>query len=345
MSTNRAPIGVLTAWLVGATILMPVHGQTEATTPQTPWGAPDLQGLWNYNTLTPLERPSELEGRAFLTDDEAAAALQGAATRATQDEPRQDYNPFWSERNAITHIAPDKPTSLIVDPDDGKLPPLTPAAQAREAAWRTTWQRPIRVPFLIDLLFGTNPARGPEDFGLSTRCVVSYSGGPPIMPGANNSHLQVFQTPDQVVLFTEMIHDARVVPLDGRPHLPPSIPQWNGDARGRWEGDTLVVESTNFTSKRFSFSVGLVTAVGSGETLHLTERFTRLDADTLRYEYTVDDPVTFTRPFRAVQTMNATDGPLFEYACHEGNYALPNALSGARAQERDAERAASGGGR
>ena len=164
------------------------------------------------------------------------------------------------------------------------------------------------------------------------------------MPGANNSHLQIFQTPDQVVLFTEMIHDARVVPLDGRPHLSPSIPQWQGDARGRWEGDTLVVESTNFPSKRFSFNIGLMDAVGSGETLHLTERFTRLDADTLQHAYTVDDPVTFTRRFTAVQTMTAADGPLFEYACHEGNYAISNALSGARAQERDAERAAPGGG-
>ena len=345
MSTTRSPIAALTVLLIAATSLTRVDGQTDSAAPRTPWGAPDLQGLWNYNTLTPLERPSELEGRASLTDDEAEAALRAAAERATKDEPRQDYNPFWSERNAITHMAADRPTSLVVDPPDGKLPPLTPAAQKREAAWRANWQRPIRVPFLIDLLFGANPARGPEDFGLSTRCVVSYSGGPPIMPGANNSHLQVFQTPDQVVLFTEMIHDARVVPLDGRPHLPPSIPQWNGDARGRWEGETLVIESTNFTSKRFSFSVGLVSAVGSGETLHLTERFTRLDADTLRYEYTVDDPVTFTRPFTAVQTMEAADGPLFEYACHEGNYAIPNALSGARAQEHDAERGVSGGGR
>ena len=143
------------------------------------------------------------------------------------------------------------------------------------------------------------------------------------MPGANNSHLQILQTPDQVVLFTEMIHEARVVPLDVRPHLPPSIPQWHGDARGHWEGDTLVLESTNFSSKRFSFNIGMIRAVGSGETLHLTERFTRLGPDTLQYAYTVDDPVTFTRRFTAVQTMKASDGPLFEYACHEGNYAIP----------------------
>ena len=340
MSSTRFPVGALVVLLVSATMLTSVHGQTDWTTPRTPWGAPDLQGLWNYNTLTPLERPRQLEGRASLTDEEVAAALQAASKRAVDGGQLQDYNAFWSEANAITHIAADKPTSLIVDPPDGKLPPLTPAAQAREAAWRAAWQ--IRRPLV---LFETNPARGPEDFGLSTRCLVSYSAGPPIVPGANNSHLQIFQTSDQVVLFTEMIHDVRVVPLGGRRRLPPSLPQWHGDSRGWWEGDTLIVESTNFTSKRFSFSIGIINAVGSGETLHLTERFTRLDADTLQYEYTVDDPVTFTRPFTVVQTMEAADGPPFEYACHEGNYAMSNALSGARAQERDAERAASGAGR
>ena len=316
MSSTRFPVGALVVLLVSATMLTSVHGQTDWTTPRTPWGAPDLQGLWNYNTLTPLERPRQLEGRASLTDEEVAAALQAASKRAVDGGQLQDYNAFWSEAAAITHIAADKPTSLIVDPPDGKLPPLTPAAQAREAAWQ------IRRPLV---LFETNPARGPEDFGLSTRCLVSYSAGPPIVPGANNSHLQIFQTSDQVVLFTEMIHDVRVVPLGGRRRLPRSLPQWHGDSRGWWEGDTLIVESTNFTSKRFSFSIGIINAVGSGETLHLTERFTR--------------------PFTVVQTMEAADGPPFEYACHEGNYAMSNALSGARAQERDAERAASGAGR
>jgi len=338
-------LGVVMMLLVSATMQTSVRGQTDWATPRTPWGAPDLQGLWNYNTLTPLERPSELEGRASLTDEEVEQALQTAARRAVDDPQLPDYNAFWSESNAITHIAADKPTALIVDPPDGRLPPLTPAAQAREAAWRATWRRPIRVPFLIEFLFGPNPARGPEDFGLSERCLVSYSAGPPIMPGANNSYLQIFQTPGQAALFTEMIHDARIVPLDGRSHLPPSIPQWHGDARGRWEGDSLIVESTNFSWKRFSFNIGMINAVGSGETLHLTERFTRLGPDTLRYEYTVDDPVTFTRPFTAVHAMQAVDGPIFEYACHEGNYGLVNSLTGARAQERDAERTASGAAR
>ncbi len=325
-------IVLLLALAASVTMLTPVYGQTEWSTPRTPWGAPDLQGLWNYNTLTPLERPDALEGRTTLTDDEVAAALEQAAEKAIEDEQLHDYNAFWTERNAITHIAADKPTSLIVDPPDGVLPPLTPAAQAREAAWRAAWQR--RVLFVLSMLHGENPARGPEDFGLSERCLVSYSGGPPMMSGASNSHLQIFQTPDYIVLFTEMIHDARVVPLDGRPRLPPSISQWHGDGRGHWDGDTLVIESTNFSSKRFSFNIGLVDAVGSGGTLHLTERFTRGADGTLRYQYTVNDPVTFTRPFTAVHILQAVDGPIFEYACHEGNYGLYNILAGAQADYR-----------
>ena len=325
-------LAVIMALAASVTILTPAYGQPPASPGRTPWGAPDLQGLWNYNTLTPLERPRELEGRATLTDDEVADALEEAAERAVEDEQLHDYNAFWTERNAITHIPASKPTSLIVDPPDGTLPPLTPAAQAREAAWRAEWQ--MRVPFVLSMLHGENPARGPEDFGLSERCLVSYSGGPPLMPGASNSHLQIFQTTDYVVLLTEMIHDARIIPLDGRAHLPPSIAQWHGDGRGRWDGATLVVESTNFSSKRFSFNIGLINAVGSGDTLHLTERFTRLEDGGLRYAYTVDDPVTFTRPFSAVHTLQAVDGPIFEYACHEGNYGLSNMLAGARQNER-----------
>ena len=328
MLTHRLRIGLLVSLVLSATGLPFIHAQTAWTPPLTSWGTPDLQGLWNYNTLTPLERPDVLETRTALSAEEVTTALQEAATKAIEDQQLQDYNTFWSERNAITHIAHNRPTSLIVDPPNGKLPALTPAAEAREATWRKQWK--IRMPLV---LFGQNPARGPEDFGLSERCLVSYSGGPPIMPGANNSHLQILQTPHHVVLFTEMIHDARIVPLDGRPHLPSSIPQWHGDSRGHWEADTLVVESRNFPSKRFSFNIGIMSAVGSGETLHLTERFRRLDEETLEYAYTVDDPVTFSSRFTAVQTMKASAGPLFEYACHEGNYALTNALSGARAQE------------
>jgi hypothetical protein len=351
MSTNRSLIGGIAACLVLAALPTPVRGQTTSTIPRTGWGAPDLGGVWDYNTLTPLERPSELEGREFLTDEEIAEAVSQSVNSIGADHRPADtsqdiesaYNAFWSD--TVTNISADQRTSLIVDPPDGKLPPLTAAAQEREASWRATWQRPIRVPFLLGMMFTNKQARGPEDFGLSERCIVGYSSGPPLMPGAYNSNLQVFQTPDHVVLFTEMVHTARVVPLDERPPLSPAIAQWNGDSRGQWDGDTLVIDSTNFSPKRASFNIGILDAVGSGETLHLTERLTRIDADTLRYQYTVKDARTFTRPFTAIQTLRKTDGPLFEYACHEGNYGLYNMLAGARAEEHDAATTAPGASR
>ena len=163
--------------------------------------------------------------------------------------------------------------------------------------------------------------------------MLGFNSGPPILPSAYNNNVQIFQTPDHVVILSEMIHEARVVPLDGRPSLPDGMRQWMGDARGRWDGDTLVVESDNYTDKIGSFST-IVGSYGSGESLHLVERFTRLDADTLRYEFTVDDPSTFTAAFTAAIPMQRTDAPLFEYACHEGNYGMTNLLTGARVQER-----------
>ena len=351
MSTKRSLIGTVAAFLVLAALPTLVGGQTASTAPRTAWGAPDLNGVWDYSTLTPLERPGEFEGREFLTDEEAAEAVSRSVNSLGADRRHPDatrdiesaYNAFWFDRG--TSVVSDRRTSLIVDPPDGKLPPLTAAAQEREASWRATWQQPIRVPFLLGFMFPNKQARGPEDFGLSERCLVGFNSGPPLMPGTYNNNLQVFQTPDHVVLFTEMIHVARIVPLDGRPHLPPSIAQWVGDARGYWDGDTLVIDSTRFTSKRPSFTIGIVDAAGSGETLHLTERLTRVDADTLRYAYTVNDATTLTRPFTAVQTLQRTDGPLFEYACHEGNYGLYNMLAGARAEEREGGPAASSTGR
>ena len=331
---------VMTAAMLMLLGAMPTTAAGQGVIPKTPWGAPDLQGIWDFNTLTPLERPSEFEEREFLTEEEASqmvqTVLESEGWDARYSDPQQDvegaYNQFWTDR--ITNLSADRRTSLIVKPRDGQLPALTAAAYEREQAWRATWQRPIRAPVLLAALFGINPARGPEDFGLSERCLVGYSSGPPINGGTYNSNLQIFQTRGHVVLYTEMIHEARVVPLDGRPHVSPAIRQWLGDARGHWDGDTLVVESVNFTPKRASFYPNATDAVGSGEALHLTERFSRVDIETLRYEYTVDDPVTFTSPFTVSLTMQRSTGPIFEYACHEGNYGLLNALAGARAQER-----------
>jgi hypothetical protein len=202
-------------------------------------------------------------------------------------------------------------TSLITDPPDGRLPPLTAAASARAAA-RAEARR-------------LHPADGPEDRPLAERCLM-FNAGPPLLPGPYNNYLQIFQTRDHIAILNEMIHDVRIVPLDERPHAPSFIRRWQGDSRGRWEGKTLVVNTTNFTDKT-NFR-------GTAENLHLIERFTRTDADTLLYEFTVDDPSTFTKPWTAVLPMKRTDDPIFEYACHEANYGLTGVLRGARFEEK-----------
>ena len=210
-----------------------------------------------------------------------------------------------------------KRTSLILDPPDGRIPPLTPEAKARADARAEVLRR---------------PAAGPEDRNLWERCILGGNTGPPMVSGPYNNVVQIFQTPGYVVIFNEMINDARVVPLDGRPHLPLAIRQWKGDSRGRFQGDTLVVDTTNFRDET-NFR-------GARATLHVVERFTRVDAGTLLYEFTVDDPMTWTRPWSAAIPMTKTAGPIFEYACHEGNYGMVNILSGARAEEKAAEEAA-----
>jgi len=281
-----------------------------------------LDGVWSFATLTPLERPADVEGRPFFTDAEAAAYEHRVIERGDRD--RRDggaqadvdraVNDYWFERG--THVATlngRKPSSQITNPPDGRLPALTAAAQARAAA-RTADAR-------------AHPADGPENRSLQERC-LSFNAGPPIQPGPYNNYVQILDFPGYVVVFTEMIHDARIVPLDGRPHAAPGIRQWLGDSRGRWDGDALVVDTINFTDKSRT----------TDENLHLVERFTRTSADTLLYEFTVDDPTMFAGPWSAALPMTRTSDRLFEYACHEGNYALPDILRGARAQERASQR-------
>ena len=318
--------------------------QAAAPGPQrTAWGDPDLQGVWDFRTITPMERPAELAGRALLTAEEAAGFEARENRRQNRDlvDPTQGgaiyppaseggvvpYNEFWYDRGSS--LAEGGRTSLIVDPPDGRLPPLVPGTsqQGRAVSADVAGERPVRFRS------GGIGADGPEDRALGERCLLGFNAGPPVIPSAYNNTLQVLQTPDHVVILNEMIHDARIVPLDGRAHLPPSIRQWMGDSRGRWEGDTLVVETTNFSDKTSSFNPTIQSAVGTGVTLQLVERFTRTGAGALRYEFTVDDPHTFTRPFTGVIPMRTADGPLFEYACHEGNYGMFNLLAGARAQE------------
>jgi hypothetical protein len=306
---------VLCAAVAIVAFTVPGSGQTRH---RTPWGDPDLQGLWTNATITPLERPADLAGKSVLTEQEAAEyekrtnQARDADSRAggTDADLGRAYNQFWYDRG--TRVVETRRTSLITDPPDGRVPGLTPEAQQRADARAAARKR--------------SPADGPEDRSLPERCILWPTAGPPMLPSGYNNNYQILQTTGHVVILIEMIHDVRIIPLDGRPHVPPSIRQWTGDSRGRWDGNTLVVTTTNFTDKT-NFR-------GASERLRLVERFTRVDADTLNYEFTVEDPSTFTKPWSAAIPMTKTDGPIYEYACHEGNYGMTNLLSGARAQEK-----------
>ena len=299
----------------------PAAGQTRAATPEgwtaprTAWGDPDLQGQWNSQTSTPLERPlaGPLAGTDTLSVEEAQA-IEAANREAFDLPPREgsvgNYNAFWRDvGTALTR------TSLIIDPPDGRIPPLSAGGEARIAAERA--ERSQRGP-------STSPDTY-SDLSQWTRCISRGWNG---IGSWYSSNYQLFQVPGYVVVYQELIHEPRIIPLDGRPHLPESVRQWLGDSRGHWEGDTLVVETTNFTPKT-NFR-------GSRDTLHLTERYTRVADDTLDYRFTIDDPHTFQRPWTVVRPMNRiTDRvSIFEYACHEGNYAMEGILAGARAEER-----------
>ena len=327
---------VCIAWVLLLTPLA-VQAQTEAgEAPRTAYGRPDLQGVWDFRTITPLQRPAAQADKAVLTAEEAAQIEAQWAGLKFFDRPAREgeviaYNDFWLDLG--TTVVGTRRTSLIVDPPDGRLPALVPDVPRQVASLDADLpgERPVRYRA------GGIGADGPEDRGVGVRCILGFNSGPPIMPSGYNNNMQLFQTPDHVVVLTEMVHEARVIPLDGRVHLPPYVQQWNGDSRGHWDGDTLVVETTNFTGNTASFNDNITTAIGTGETLHLTERFTRVDAQTLLYEYTVDDPTVFTRPFTVAQPMRKNAAQMFEYACHEGNYGMTNMLTGARVQEQAAD--------
>jgi hypothetical protein len=303
-----------------AAVAVPVAGQSsapppkESTASRTADGHPDLQGVWFFGTLTPLQRPADLAGRTHLTDEEAAAIEERAGNR------RETFGLFGDR----SKYAFDKRTSLIVDPSDGKVPAMTPAGEQRQTA-RSAARR---------------AAENPEDLPVYERCILGFNAGPPIIPGGYNQNIQLFQTRDYVVINTEMVHEARIVPLDGRPRLPTHLRQWNGDARGRWEGDTLVVTSTNFKSTGTGSLMldGNLARTGVGwspdENLTLIERFKRADRDTLIYEFTITDPTVWTTPWTVSLPMTRSDLSIYEYACHEGNHDMRFILSGARALEK-----------
>jgi hypothetical protein len=296
------------------------------TPPHTPDGQPDLQGIWNSSTLTPLERPAELAGKGFLTAREAAdyeRSLLQSTNRDRRDGSAEDdlnrvYNDSWYDSGG--KIVKTMRTSLVIDPPDGRIPPFTPEAQKRETARAEDRRRR-----------GPDPADSWEDRSLGERCITR---GAPKLPGGYNNNFQIVQTPGYVAILQEMIHEVRMIPLDGRPHVDKNIRQWLGDSRGHWEGNTLVVDTTNFTDKIASNAFNCCR--GAGANLHVVERFTRVDTDTIDYQYTVDDPTTYTRRWTVAVPMSKVEGPIYEYACHEGNYGMANLLSGARAQEKAA---------
>jgi hypothetical protein len=321
-SCVRAFVIALSIGIVAAPPKPLVAGQTvnpRPRPPSTPDGRSDLQGIWTNATLTPLERPAELAGKEFFTEVEAAEYTKRMVER--NDADRRDksdvendlaigYNAAWWDRGSS--IVSSRRTSLIVDPRDGRVPPLTPEASRKAAA---------RAEARLQ-----HPADGPEDRSLDDRCIVRRTAGPPMLPAGYNNNYQIVQSPDSVAIVIEMIHDVRIIPLDSKPHLPSRIRRLLGDSRGHWEGRTLVVETTNFTD-RTNFR-------GSGEQLRVTERFTRTDDSTLLYQFTVEDPESFTRPWSGELPMKKADGPVFEYACHEANFSMEHMLSAARVEER-----------
>lgn len=304
----------------------PAKPKAGADVPRLPSGKPDLTGLWDFATLTPLERPKEFGDRAYLTKEEVAAIEKRAADSALTDRNPSagdpgTYNKFWTDFGS--KVVEGARNSLVIDPPDGKVPPLTPAGRAREDAMWVKRQAAAQA----------------QDLPSWDRCIIGFTAGPPIFPSGYNNNLQIFHNNDTVALMTEMVHDARIIPLDGRQRLPGTIQQWRGDGRGHWDGDTLVIESRNFSNKGTGTLVldrqfGPRAYLGGtpDENLKLTERFTRVNKNTLIYEFTVDDPTIWTRPW-TVQTTMRTGQAMYEYACHEGNYGLPNILSAARSEE------------
>src|SRR5215471_8115258 len=306
----------------------PAAAQAKSSAPphaRTADGKPNLAGIYSFSTITPLQRPAALNGKTTLSEEEASAFEASENKRLNRDlfdpikgqpsagyAPRAEggvlsYNETWYERGS--KLTRDKRTSLIVDPPSGTIP-FTDAARRRVAEMRQ----------LSDSGLGDSYADRP----LADRCLQGFNSGPPMTPGAYNNNVQIVQSPGLVVIVNEMVHNARIIPTDGRPHT--KLRQWSGDSRGHWEGDTLVVETINFRRE--------TSLQGSTADTRVVERFTRVDGDTLKYEFTVSDQSSYTQPWTAMVPLVKIPGPLFEYACHEGNYALPNILAGARAQEK-----------
>jgi hypothetical protein len=294
------------------------------TATRTPDGQPDLQGYWTSLSFTPMERPAQYNGREFLTDEEAAHVFKEGVqhsyefTYANSAETPVYDSTVYALGAWQNGVKPNRRSSLVVDPPDGRIPPLTPEGQRVRAA-------AMRAP--VSEKAEGERFDGPEDLTLGVRC-LSF-GGPPILPAAYNSDVHIVQSPGYVMIEYEWNSEVRIIPLDGRAHLSQQIHRWHGDSRGHWEGNTLVVETTNFRP-------GATFQGANAKTLKITERFTRLDAGTIEYKFTIDDPTTWTKPWSAIVPLSSIKGPMFEYACNEGNNGMVNILAGARAAEKAA---------
>lgn len=333
----------LRSLLLLSAVIAPVYSSVaqdanDYTAPRTEWGQPDLQGVWNFNSSTPMQRPDRFGTREFLTQEEAEQdRIQQEQRRISAEAAEAElvlnpvappvgastggYNNFWYE---AASIGENVRTSLIIYPEDGKLPPRVEGVAVHTANLGpdVEGERPVLA------VFGGIGKDGPEDRGLSERCLIGFNAGPPFTGGGYNANVQIFQSKNHAVILTEMVHDARIVPLDGRDTIHDDIRQWSGDSRGHWDGDTLVVVTKNFTDLTPSFS-----RFGNAKDKTLTERFTRTDTYTVEYEWELNDPSTFTDRIVATMPMTKVGGILYEYGCHEGNYGMTNILRGERMQE------------
>lgn len=338
MHAKKHLIVALGLFLMAPSALVTAQQGDDYEAPRTEWGQPDLQGVWNFSSNTPMQRPQRYGTQEFLTQEQiaeaiaqqearAAAAEAAAAQRVVDPDapPATDdpggYNDFWIEAAGIGDTVR---TSHIVYPENGRVP------QAVEGAPRQfgglgpdiPGERPVRY------VVGGIAKDGPEDRGLSERCIVGFNSGPPFVPSLYNNNMQIFQSKDTAVIMTEMIHDARIVPLVDKPPLHDDIRLWSGDSRGYFDGDTLVVETRNFNGYRQTFA-----STGANYDMVLTEKFTRTAYDTVEYEFTIEDPSTFTDKITAIVPMTKVAGQIYEYACHEGNYGMVNILRGERMEE------------
>ena len=323
--------------LLALTLIIPFgsFAADDYEVPRTQWGQPDLQGVWNFSSNVPLQRPTQYGEREFLTEQEIADVLaRRAEADANSDSALpisgvdESYNDFWIENAGIGDTVR---TSHIVYPTNGRIPPLVEGATTQFGNYGSATTRATRPALIIAGGIGTD---GPEDRGLSERCLVGFNAGPPFIPSLYNNNVQIFQNKDHVVILTEMVHDARTVPISDSPAdfaaIDDNVRFWSGDSRGYWDGDTLVVETRNFNGLTGSFG-----STGTSTDKLLIERFTRTNQVTVDYEFTIDDPSTYSDKFTAIVSMTKVAGLLYEYACHEGNYGMVNILRGARVQEAD----------